>query len=465
MDGDRQIFVASEVTISDLKKNDIFVEIELCLCTTLPNKNHESVTESFIDEIVANPETYNCLPLYCDTKNLLAGNYGQLTHMQNRFNGKFGTTQIGSVTDFRKEQRDNYCALIATARIPKRESDICQHLINLYENDMLFVSFEVLYVLSDTIVDGSTRFVDASDRNYIFGLTVVSHPAFEDSVALNLVAEETVQDSTDNMDAIKENKGVEDPMDNVAEVSVNVAEEQSLKTEQEVIEEVSEAVETAEEKTEAEPVEAQDNITAEETATTDTPDVSDVAEMNPVSEKETAVIAEDKSEDESEDKDDADTEDNDDADEDKETAKAEVCPCCGEPMNENPDDLAIDAAHAQIEAEVMKLRAQITQLEAQIELYRSEHEELEAIRMAKKAEELRQRQDNARMFAESQHLDLENEEVCNAIAEVNFEKLVIMSQENNKTSTAESHVAVNAWNDLAPSIALEDKYARLFERV
>jgi hypothetical protein len=84
MDDERLYFVASDITISDEKTNDIFLEIDMRLLSTRQNKNGEGVTEAFIDEICANEETYACLPLYADVPNLKAKRFDQLGHKLNR---------------------------------------------------------------------------------------------------------------------------------------------------------------------------------------------------------------------------------------------------------------------------------------------------------------------------------------------------------------------------------------------
>lgn len=456
MNRDTQIFVASEVTISELKQNDIFLEIDLCLCTTNPNKNHESVTEEFIDEIVAHPEIYSCLPLYCDKAELLAGHYDRLTHRQNRLTGKFYTDQIGSLLDFRKEKTDQYSSLIATARVPKREKEICRHLINMYEQDILFFSFEVAYVLADTIVEDGTRFVDASDRNYIFGMTVVSHPAFVESVPLSLVAE-------DQSEATKETEGVETNMNHNTDAVAEQLEAETVEVNEAVAEQPVEQTEVTEEVNEApatvEAVEPEESAPADEAAEEATvePAVEPVAEEpgNDISNEgqveaeapvaETEAVAE-------------------------ETAVADMCPVCGQPEEActcpepTAEDAQIDAAHMAIEAEAAQLRAQIAQLEAEIESLRAEHAELEAFRAARAAQVLADRQNTARAFAEKHGLDVNNEDVAKAIAEVNYEALasIEMSQEA-EAPVATDEVATAAIYDVTPSIEIKDIRAWLFE--
>ena len=123
-------FLASDLSISQEKSNDIFLVIDMRMLSTRPNKHREGVTEAFIDEIVA-----SCLPLYVDVQRLKARDYKALGHMQNRITGTFGTTQVGGMLNFRKVSDEFGISLIGEARIPKRERTICKRVIELYERD------------------------------------------------------------------------------------------------------------------------------------------------------------------------------------------------------------------------------------------------------------------------------------------------------------------------------------------
>ena len=442
-----KILAASEVQISGLKKNDIFVEIDLVLCTTKPNKNKESVTEAFIDEVVSHPEIYTGIPLYCDIKNLLAGNYGQLTHMQNLATGTFKTSQIGSLLDFRKEKDGDVCMLIATARVPKREKQICLRLWDMYLRGILCFSFEACYVEADTQVNDGTRFIDESDRNYIFGMTVVSHPAFVDSVALSLVAEDMNVAANER----NEDETMNDLNPSVATPETSVEQSQSANPETVVAEEQN--VATAEQEANAPAAEAPATETvASVQEGNESGETTSVAEVAPVENQPETSVAE--------------------ATEpvtQTATAEDDMCPLMGAPAPEETVlDAEVNAGHAEIAAQEEQLQAQISQLKAEIDLLRAEHAELEAFRAAKHAEELRARQDQARAFAEQQNLDMGSEDVQHAIAEVNYEALATLSMQNApvRVSTAETKDTVNLAN-LSESTVIQDvcdNRAWLFER-
>ncbi|MBQ6857671.1 MAG: hypothetical protein IJO13_11285 [Lachnospiraceae bacterium] len=83
MEANNLYFLASDLSISQEKSNDIFMIVEMRMFSTRPNRNKQGVTEAFIDDIVANQEIYSCLPLYSDLHRLKAREYRGLTHMQN----------------------------------------------------------------------------------------------------------------------------------------------------------------------------------------------------------------------------------------------------------------------------------------------------------------------------------------------------------------------------------------------
>ena len=159
-------------------------------------RNHLFRFVSDLSNLIDRQEEFDCLPFYADVKNLLARNYDQLTHMYNRFTKKFSSTQIGSLTDFYSEtDNDGVVSLYATARVPKREHDICLRLVELYEMGRLCVSFEVRYNPEYTIEKDGVLFIDANENNAMTGIALVSVPACEDAVALDMVAE--VADGSD----------------------------------------------------------------------------------------------------------------------------------------------------------------------------------------------------------------------------------------------------------------------------
>jgi hypothetical protein len=193
----RLMFLASEVTIAEEDKlNPVFLSIKMKLADNAGNRNDEGITAAFISDLINRQDEFNGLPFYADVKKLIARKYDELGHMYNRITKKFGTTQIGSLVDFYSEtDNDGVISLYATARVPKRENEICIRLVELYELGKLCCSFEVRYNPEDTIEKDGVLFIDASENNAMTGIALVSTPACVDAVALDMVAE--VADDSD----------------------------------------------------------------------------------------------------------------------------------------------------------------------------------------------------------------------------------------------------------------------------
>lgn len=127
---DRFYFIASDISISEQESNDLFLYIGMRMFSTLPNGNREGVTEAFIDSIIENKDMYNCLPLYVDIDNLKMRRYNSLGHMYNKMTGKFLTTQIGGICEFKKVNDEYGISLYGQARVPKREEEACRAILD-----------------------------------------------------------------------------------------------------------------------------------------------------------------------------------------------------------------------------------------------------------------------------------------------------------------------------------------------
>ena len=175
--------------ISDIKQSDIFMTVKARICEApAANLNGARVTEGFIDEIIDNEERYVGLPLYADVRALTNGNYRRLGHLYDARTGEFHSTQIGSFYRFEKETFDGGCALIGYARIAKRNKKLSKALTDLWTDGALKFSFEVT-VGEYTEMDDNTILIDAAESNYLEGTAIVTFPACEDAVALELVAQ------------------------------------------------------------------------------------------------------------------------------------------------------------------------------------------------------------------------------------------------------------------------------------
>jgi hypothetical protein len=174
--------------ISEIQQSDVFMTVKARICEApQANLNGARVTEAFIDEIVGN-EKYVGLPLYADKKALLSGNYNRLGHLYDVKTGEFHSTQIGSFYRFEKQTFQNGCALVGFARIPKRNRKLSKAISELFADGNLKFSFE-LSVGEYEELDDETILIDASENNYLEGTAIVTYPACEEAVALELVAQ------------------------------------------------------------------------------------------------------------------------------------------------------------------------------------------------------------------------------------------------------------------------------------
>lgn len=190
MANSKLMILASDVAMPQQEHSDIFLLIEMRILSTRPNGNNEGVTEAFIDEIVTHPDKYACLPLYADVTNLLRGAYQHLGHMYDCDTNSFGTKQIGSITNLHRVNDEYGVSLIGQARIPKREEDVCNALMELYSRGILKFSFEIQYASDAAVEENGVLYVDANEMNALTGVAVVSIPAYDESVALKLVAQQ-----------------------------------------------------------------------------------------------------------------------------------------------------------------------------------------------------------------------------------------------------------------------------------
>lgn len=178
-------FVASAI-VSEIQSSDLYLTVKARLFDTKANLNNVKVTEAFISEIVENQDKYVGLPLYADVRGLVNGN--TVGHMYDRSTGEFKSTSIGSFYAFEKEQTEDNTYLVGYARIMKRNKAVCAAVCNLFASGNLKFSFEITCGSYTQEPDG-TCVIDADESNYLEGVAIVTFPACEDAVALELVAE------------------------------------------------------------------------------------------------------------------------------------------------------------------------------------------------------------------------------------------------------------------------------------
>ena len=223
--------------ISEIQQSDVFMTVKARICEApQANLNGARVTEAFIDEIVSNEARYVGLPLYADKKALISGNYTRLGHLYDTKTGEFHSTQIGSFYKFEKQTTQNGCALIGYARIPKRNKKLSKAISELFADNALKFSFELSVGEYEELED-DTILIDASENNYLEGTAIVTYPACEEAVALELVAQkaddsrkgESEMAEVENKAEVVETEAAqpvvaEEVTDNVTETPENITE-------------------------------------------------------------------------------------------------------------------------------------------------------------------------------------------------------------------------------------------------
>ena len=232
--------------ISEIQQSPMFMTVKAVICDTPEaNLNGARVTEAFVNEVVKNEKRYVGLPLYADVKALTRGEFDRLGHLYDVKTGEFHSTQIGSFYKFAKEEFENGYHLIGYARIPKRNKKLSNNIAELFANGKLSFSFEVAVGEYEENDDGTIT-IDASENNYLEGTAIVTYPACENAVALELVAQKAEESA--NADETRKGECEMAEVENKAEVVETEAAQPEL-AEQEVKDEVAETTET-EEKTE-----------------------------------------------------------------------------------------------------------------------------------------------------------------------------------------------------------------------
>lgn len=228
--------------VSELQQSDIYMTVKARLFETpKANLNGARVTAAFLNEIVENEEKYVGLPLVADVKALANGRYDHLGHLYDARTGQFYSTQIGSFYKFEREDFDGGSYLVGYARIMKRNQAVCKAIAELFAEGALKFSFEISCGSYEKLEDGTIR-IDVGENNFLEGAAIVTFPACEDAVALELVAE---------CDRIADDlrKG-ENEMTDVKESAEVVAEEVTEAVAEEAVETTAEVNETKEEQVE-----------------------------------------------------------------------------------------------------------------------------------------------------------------------------------------------------------------------
>ena len=427
MDSRNSMFVlASDVLLAEQQTNNQFMSVKMRMQSTNGNRNEQGVTEAFIDEIVANPEKYDCTPLYADKMNLQAGRYEQLGHKFNRITHTFGTDQIGSfaLNSFEKVKDEFGTCLYGEVRIPKRESDICAAVKEMYDKGILCFSFELTYDPDNVIYDGEVMYVDAAETNTLNGMAIVSVPAYPEAVALDQVAEAEAEltDNTEPTQIISETveksgtdtNEVNEEMDKVNEANASTVEEVMIDTASEqTVERVSD-------------FEDEPNVAAEANAAVDEKGEEVKPEDKTEEQKKEQASAEEAPAKEDEKKEEKPEET---PEENKEEAKAEEVSDRPPEMNrviETVEETYVTRI-TRMQETIAEQESMIASLQEKVKDYDAIQAELNQYKEAAQKMEHDQKLNKATVYAETMGLNVEDEEVKSAIASLDYEKLADLS--------------------------------------
>lgn len=171
------------------QSNDIYMTVRMVILSDQVNYNNLMFTEDFIDGVVENKDKYITIPVVVNREKLENEEYDELNHEFS--NGKLNTDIIGGFSDFYKEiDDDGVSLLIGEARIHKRFPKTCKAIKELFENDDLEFSCEVMVRKYKEVTDDDIRVVHYNDgKNTLFGHAIVSEPAESRAKATILVAE------------------------------------------------------------------------------------------------------------------------------------------------------------------------------------------------------------------------------------------------------------------------------------
>lgn len=288
-------------------------------------------------------------------------------------------------------------------------------------------------------------YIDAAEHNVITGMAIVSVPAYEESFALSLVAEERTE--VDNSDE-EVNEGVEN-MDKANEIVT----EQAPAEEVVAISEETKPEETTEQAT----AQAEEQ-TAEAEAQTETQEATAQEEDEENTDEEAEKPEETEDDKPSNEEEEATAEADEDKKEGCSVAELEIA------LAKTEADWA--AEHAQymaLEAEIADLRAFKAQADAEIERLRAIEAELAAINAAKEAEELANKQEIACRFAQKQGLDIADEAVASAVKSLDYQAIAELAME--KEPAEQTPVVTVAGFAVTNPMKIKNRFENVLKRV
>lgn len=271
-------------------------------------------------------------------------------------------------------------------------------------------SFEIKYTEDNVIKENGVLYIDAGEHNVITGMAIVSIPAYDESFALSLVAEE--REDAKGEEAYEGVDKMNTEAEKIAE-EVSIAETAESECKKQKMDEAEET--DAQKKCEAEEAEAQKKCKAEETEA-----------QKKCKAEEADAQKKCESECDPETKDEMDDEDCMSA----ECAKKKIAELESAVAESRDEATAWEAKWAAIKAEkealyaqIAGLNAQIADLSSQIEALRAVEAEMAAIRAKQEADELAAKQEMAKTYAMKQGLDIAQEAVASAVESLDYTKI------------------------------------------
>lgn len=149
------------------------------------------LTEGFINDIAEHSEEYVCMPLCADTVRLERDQTRGLTHMYNEEEATFDAPQIGSFFEVHREDGEYGVSLVGTARINRRNRNVTDTIIRMFNEGTLKFSFEIW--ASELYEEDGVIVVDANPGNKLTAMAIVSTPALPSAVAIGLAADVNVE--------------------------------------------------------------------------------------------------------------------------------------------------------------------------------------------------------------------------------------------------------------------------------
>lgn len=210
--------------------NEIYMTMNIAILSNDVNYNSARFTDDFINGVVENKERYIGIPFLASREKLEDGEYDNLSHELNLDSGKLETDQIGSFVDFWKEEIDGATCLMGQIRIFKRFPEVCSAIKELYADDVLETSCEVLVSSYADMSDDGIRSIHYNDGdNALIGSAVVTTGAERRAKPTMLVAEAYKKDMISIQKGEKELPKTKDKVE-VANKGVKVKYSGSLET-------------------------------------------------------------------------------------------------------------------------------------------------------------------------------------------------------------------------------------------